>query len=127
MITHTANAEYKYMGARKMNKKLINISQILSEYCNSIDCDMCPFDRIVSDECRCPIDRTRSALREILQADGSIRTSEQQIDYCDTEAEYYQWHYERLRSLIKDLAEKADFVVSEKPEPILDVSDEEDE
>lgn len=114
-----------------MDKKLLNIAQVLSDYCNSIDCDRCPFDRIISDDCRCPIDRTRSAVYEILQADNtvfdSVRTSESEIDDYDTEAEYYLLQYERLRSLIKDLAEKADFEISEKPEPIFDVDDDEGE
>ena len=114
-----------------MDKKLLNIAQILSDYCNSIDCDSCPFDRLISDDCRCPIDRTRSTVQEILQVDNtvfdSMRTSKPQIDGYDTEAEYYLLQYEQLRSLIKDLAEQADFDVSEKPEPILDTSEDEDE
>ena len=114
-----------------MDKKLLNIAQVLAEYCNSMDCDRCPFDRIVSDDCRCPVDRARSAVQEILQADNtvfdSMRTSESEIDGYDTEAEYYMLQYERLRNLIKNLAEQADFEISEKPEPILDTSEEEDE
>lgn len=114
-----------------MNKKLINIAQVLSDYCDSVDCDSCPFDRIVSDDCRCPIDRTRSALQEILQTDNTVfdskRASEPQIDDCDTESEYYLLQYERLRNMIKNLAEQADFEISEKPEPIFDTTDDDEE
>lgn len=114
-----------------MDKKLLNIAQVLSDYCNSMDCDSCPFDRLISDDCRCPIDRTRSALREILQVDNTVfdsrRASESEIDDYDTDAEYYLLQYEQLRSLIKDLAEKADFEISEKLEPILNTSEDEDE
>ncbi len=114
-----------------MNKKLIDIVQVLSDYCDSMDCDCCPFDRIVSDDYRCPVDRARSTLRDILQTDNTLfdrtQTSEPRVDGYNTEAEHYFLQYERLRSFIKDIAEKADFDVSEKPEPILDVSDEEDE
>ena len=113
-----------------MNKKLVNIAQILSDYCDNIDCDCCPFDHIVSDDCRCPVDRTRSALREILQENNNVsnepEASEPQVESYDTEDEYYLLQYERLRSLIKDLAEKAEFDVSEKPEPILDVDDDDE-
>lgn len=114
-----------------MDKKLTNVAQVLSDYCNSIDCDSCPIDRILFDGCRCPIDHTRSVLREILQADNAVfdkqKTSELQIDGYDTEAEYYMLQYERLRNMIKNLAEQAEFEVSEKPEPIFDVDDDEDE
>lgn len=124
------NVKYKYTGVRKMDKKLINIAQILSDYCDNIDCDSCPFDHIVSDDCRCPVDRTRSALREILQENNTLfdrtEASEPQIESYDTEAEYYFRQYELLRSLIKDLAEKAEFDVSEKPEPILDTDDDDE-
>lgn len=114
-----------------MDKKLLNIAQVLADYCNSIDCDMCAFDRIISDDCRCPIDRTRSAVHEILRVDNmvfdSMRASESEINDYDTEAEHYMLQYERLRHMIKNLAEQADFDVSEKPEPILDTSEDEDE
>lgn len=114
-----------------MNKKLVNIAQILSDYCNNIDCDNCPFDHIVSVNCRCPVDRTRSALREILQENNTLfdgtEASESEIEYYKCLADHYELQYERLRYIIKDLAGKADFNVSEKTEPIFDTSEDEDD
>ena len=125
-----------------MDKKLLNIAQVLSKYCDSTDCDRCLFDHIVSDDCRCPVDRTRSALQEILQADNTVfdetgvskstvdtsdNQAELELEYYKSLADHYELQYERLRSFISDLAEHADFDVSEKTEPIFDVDDDDEE